>query len=88
MTLHLQANGLDRVVSCQYHDTGATCAPTQTLPEGAVALTATIQDYAGNVAEAAPVTVTVDTTPPVITVAAPPYGTITNQVQQVVTGVS
>jgi Bacterial Ig domain/Bacterial Ig-like domain/Glucodextranase, domain B len=81
-TLRVRANDAEVAGSCQYSKTGAACTPTTGLPEGVVTLTATIQDYAGNPAEASDVRVTIDTTPPVITLASPADGTTTNQVLQ------
>jgi RHS repeat-associated protein len=85
-TLVLQANNVDVAVSCRYSEAGTTCTPARALPEGRVTLTATIQDYAGNTAEPATVTFTVDTIPPVITVTAPIDGTLTNQPLQTFVG--
>jgi hypothetical protein len=81
-TLRVRANDAEVAASCQYSETGASCTPTAGLPEGVVTLTATVQDYAGNPAEAADVRVTIDTTPPVITLTSPADGTTTNQVLQ------
>jgi RHS repeat-associated protein len=85
-TLRLLANDADLPAICRYGTTGATCTPTPGLPEGMVTLTATIHDYAGNAAEAANVSVTVDTIPPVIMLTSPGAGTFTNQVLQAFVG--
>jgi hypothetical protein len=85
-TLVLQTNGRDGAVSCHFSDAEATCTPVRALPEGQVTLTATIQDYAGNTAEPATRTITIDTTPPLITVTAPLDGSVTNQARQTVVG--
>jgi RHS repeat-associated protein len=81
-TLYVRANDAEVAASCQYGEAGASCTPTTGLPEGVVTLTATVQDYAGNPAEAAEVRVVIDTTPPVIALASPADGTTTNQVLQ------
>jgi RHS repeat-associated protein len=78
-TLLLQANAGDLPVLCHYGDTEASCTPSGALPEGAVTLTATIQDYAGNTSPAAETRFIVDTTPPIITLSSPVDGTSTNQ---------
>ena len=78
-TLGLQVNDVVWPVTCRYGDTGASCTPTTGLPEGVVTLTATIEDFQGNSSEAAEIQITVDTTPPVITLTSPPNGSSTNQ---------
>jgi RHS repeat-associated protein len=85
-TLLLQVNAGDLPVICQYGDTGASCTPSSGLPEGAATLTAAIQDYAGNTSQEAATRLTVDTTPPVITLSSPVDGTSTNQSLQAFVG--
>jgi RHS repeat-associated protein len=81
-TLRVQANDADVAASCRYGEAGASCTPITGLPEGVVTLTATIQDHAGNLAEAGEVRVTIDTAAPVITLSSPLDGTVTNQALQ------
>jgi RHS repeat-associated protein len=78
-TLRLLVNDVVWPVTCRYGDTGASCTPTTRLSEGVVTLTATIEDFTGNISEAAETRIIVDTTPPVITLTAPPNGASTNQ---------
>ena len=49
-------------------------------------MTATVKDFAGNAAQPAVVTFTIDTIPPVVTISSPAAGLLTNQRQQTVTG--
>ncbi|HXO27143.1 MAG TPA: Ig-like domain-containing protein, partial [Thermoanaerobaculia bacterium] len=69
--------------SCTYGAAGATCTPGTPLPEGTITLTATVKDFAGNAAQPAAVTFTVDTIPPAavdpqkVTVTTPAAGSST-----------
>jgi hypothetical protein len=81
-TLRVRANDADMPTSCQFSETGAACTPTTGLPEGVVTLTAAIQDYAGNLAEADDIRVTIDSAAPVITLISPLDGAVTNQALQ------
>ena len=72
-TVQLQVNGTTRPVTYTATATEVTCTPSTALPEGQVALTATIEDFAGNVSTPATLALTIDTTPP----AAPTVGHIT-----------
>lgn len=85
-TLIMLANGVDVSLVGQYSASTATCTPTSPLPEGSITLTATMQDYAGNMAVASDVRVTVDTAAPVINLTAPADGLLTYQTQQTFTG--
>jgi len=85
-TLSFQANGAALAVTCNAGGSGASCTVSNPLPEGAVTVTATVQDYAGNLSQPATVAFTVDTIPPVITIVSPANGLLTNQRQQVVAG--
>ena len=78
-TLGVQVNAVVWPVTCRYGDTRASCTPTTGLPEGVVTLTATIADFQGNTSEAAEIQITIDTTPPIITLTSPPNGSSTNQ---------
>lgn len=80
-SLHMQAEEQDLAVDCAFAATNATCTPATTLPEGAVRLTATIADHAGNTSEQATVSFTIDTIPPKVILATPGDGTVTNQAQ-------
>jgi RHS repeat-associated protein len=72
--------------SCTYGAAGATCTPGAPLPEGPIALTARIRDFAGNVSQPAATTFTIDTIPPVVTITSPAAGLLTNQPQLTVAG--
>jgi RHS repeat-associated protein len=63
-SLAFAAAGSAVAASCTYGAAGATCTPGTPLPEGTITLTATVQDFAGNAAQPAAVTFTVDTIPP------------------------
>lgn len=79
--------GAARIVTCLYPDTTrAACTPVTGLTEGAHVLTATVKDYAGNISAAAQLSFTVDTIPPVITLAAPSDGQQVNEAEQPFTG--
>jgi RHS repeat-associated protein len=73
-------------VSCTYGAAGASCTPGTPLPGGPISLTATVKDFAGNTAQPAAVTFTIDTIPPVVTIASPAAGLLTNQPRQTVAG--
>ncbi len=68
-TLGLERNGNPLGANCSLGPNTATCAITTALPEGASALGAYVNDHAGNRGRAVPITVNVDTTPPVAVVA-------------------
>jgi RHS repeat-associated protein len=85
-TLVVQANGVDVSLACQYSTSAATCIPTEPLPEGRTTLTAAIRDYAGNMAEAPDVRITIDTMAPVIALTTPADGLVTHQAQQTFVG--
>ncbi|MBI2877240.1 MAG: hypothetical protein HYY20_10190 [Candidatus Tectomicrobia bacterium] len=86
LTLLLHANGTELAATCTYGETHASCIPTAALPEGPIALGATLQDYAGNSAQPAEVHFTLDTIPPAILLTAPLDGTLTNQAAQLFVG--
>ncbi len=72
-TVQLRANTLALPGTCTITPPELTCTPGSALPEGAVALSATIADFAGNLSLPATRQLTIDTTPPV----APQSGRIT-----------
>ncbi len=72
-TLQLRANTVVFPSPCTITPPELACRPGSALPEGAVALSATVADFAGNVSLPATRQVTIDTTPP----AAPQSGRIT-----------
>ncbi len=85
-TLRLQVNDVAWSMTCQYGDTAASCTPTIGIPDGVATLTATIEDFTGNASEPAETRITVDTTPPVITLTSPSNGASTNQAQHAFVG--
>ncbi len=72
-TVQLRANTLTLPGTCTTTPPELTCTPGIALPEGAVALSATVADFAGNLSLPATRQLTIDTTPPV----APQSGRIT-----------
>lgn len=79
--------GAVRIVTCLYPDTTrAACTPVTGLTEGAHVFAATVKDYAGNISAAAQLSFTVDTIPPVISLAAPSDGQQVNEAEQLFTG--
>lgn len=85
-SLVVTANAAPLAVTCTATDTGATCVPGAAFADGEITLTATVVDRAGNTADSAPVTVTIDTLPPAVLVTTPTSGTFTNQPSQAVAG--
>lgn len=85
-TLQLQVNDAPLAVSCTATATELTCTPGTALPEGPVTLSATIEDFAGNVSTPATLALTIDPVAPVITVTTPAAGLVTNQVSQTLLG--
>jgi|HubBroStandDraft_3_1064219.scaffolds.fasta_scaffold00489_4 RHS repeat-associated protein len=85
-TLAVSAGGPPLPLQCSYRPDGATCTPSTALPEGAVVLTATVQDFAHNTSQPATVAFTVDTTPPQIALSQPADGALTNQRDLLVSG--
>lgn len=65
--------------SCVSTGDGFECALSAALPEGESTLVAHVESEVGTRFDSEPVTVTVDTVPPVITLAYPPAGHITNE---------
>lgn len=63
-TLKVMSDDAPLAVNCQTTDSTAQCAVSPTLPDGTYTLSATVADYAGNVATLASVTFTIDTAPP------------------------
>ncbi|WP_183086295.1 Ig-like domain-containing protein [Mycetocola tolaasinivorans] len=64
-----------------------SCAPTTNLSDGSHSLIPTARDAAGNEAEGAAVTLTVDTTPPTVPViTSPTDGHVTNEVTPTISG--
>jgi RHS repeat-associated protein len=87
-TLQMTANGAALPVSCSFGVTGATCTPTAPFAAGPVTVQATVADHAGHVSAVASVTfqILLDSTPPVITLAAPAPGALVNQPSQMLSG--
>lgn len=85
-TLVLRADHEPLDAECTFEDTTAECLPAAPLAEGTIRLDAAIADHAGNRAEAEPVTFTVDTTPPAITLDSPQEGLQTNSAELTVAG--
>ncbi len=85
-TLQLQANATAVPSTCTITPPNLTCTPGTALPQGAVALRATIADFAGNLSAPATRNVTIDSIAPIIAVTAPTAGLLTKQATQVVTG--
>src|SRR5690606_16984074 len=56
---------------CETTSTSALCAPVDVLAEGERQLGASLTDEVGNVTSAVPITITVDTTAPEITIISP-----------------
>lgn len=86
VTLALELDGTDVPLDCTHADTGATCVPQTPLPEGDLLLGATIADRADNRSEPVEVAITVDVTPPEITLDPPDNGGYTNQTEATITG--
>ena len=86
-TLALHADDAPLSVSCEGEEPALSCRPAEALPEGDTHLTATVEDYAGNRSETAERHLTIDTIPPQITVETPADGLITNQPEQLLSGV-
>ncbi len=72
-SVQLQMNALALPSTCTTTPPELTCTPGTALPEGAVAVSATIADFAGNLSLPATRQITIDTTPPT----APQSGRIT-----------
>jgi enamine deaminase RidA (YjgF/YER057c/UK114 family) len=72
-SVQLQMNALALPSTCTITPPELTCTPGTALPEGAVAVSATIADFAGNLSLPATRQITIDTTPP----ATPQSGRIT-----------
>jgi len=85
-SLELHADHEPLEADCTFEDTTAQCLPKNPFSEGSIRLDAAIADHAGNRAEAEPVTFTVDTTAPQITLEQPQDGQWTNAVELTVAG--
>ncbi|MEF8794586.1 MAG: Ig-like domain-containing protein, partial [Thiohalorhabdus sp.] len=85
-TLAVSVDGDSVAVACDHGEGTSTCTAEPPLPEGRITLAATVADHAGNTSEAAEVTVTLDVTPPVITVSEPEEGAYTNRSELTLTG--
>ena len=87
-TLAWQANGVPFSATCQTSAGGATCEPTADLPLGPVTISATVRDYAQRISPAAQVAITLslDFTPPVLTLTSPAEGAATSAAQVTITG--
>jgi hypothetical protein len=75
-SLIVQANGAALAVSCTAGAATAQCTPQAPLPEGAVTLTATVADHAGNRSAAATLALTVDTQAPTLAFSQPAPGAV------------
>ena len=78
LTIQNTATGQPLAVSCQTTASTAICTPTSPLADGNYALSATVQDYAGNTSKPVALSFTIDTVPPTITITSPTR-TLTNQ---------
>lgn len=85
-SLELRADHEPLDADCTFEDITAECRPKNPFSEGRIRLDAAIADHAGNRAEAAPVTFTVDTTAPQITLEHPDDGLWTNTPELTVAG--
>ncbi|MDD3519346.1 MAG: Ig-like domain-containing protein, partial [Chromatiales bacterium] len=83
-TLSFERDGTPHPAACSHSGNLAQCLVD--LPEGSHRLTARIADRAGNTSPDASIDVTVDTTPPIISVTSPNDGLITNHTQQLLVG--
>ncbi len=63
-SLAARIGGSPVALSCTFGPAAAVCEPFDPLPDGAVVLTATVADAAGNVSAPAAVQFTIDTSPP------------------------
>jgi len=63
-----------------------SCVPTTPLPEGQTTVTAVATDGAGNTSSAAIATITVDTTPPDVTITSPADGSTTSDHEPTIVG--
>lgn len=70
------ANGSVLDVTCTFDTSSATCTPNSPLTEGPITLSATIEDFGGNLSSPATVSFTVDTIPPDIAFTAPANGAV------------
>lgn len=85
-TFQLTDSGTDIALNCTAENGQAQCTPASALPEGALALSATVSDFAGNVSEPTLRNIVVDTIAPEITVTKPTNGQFTTQTELVVEG--
>ncbi|MBF0604346.1 MAG: hypothetical protein HQL07_11735 [Nitrospirae bacterium] len=85
-TLAFVLHGNPWIVACQTQTDGATCTPQGDLADGTHPISATISDAAGNTTTTTPLTFTVDTVPPVITLSSPQNPLLTNQAMQTLQG--
>jgi uncharacterized Zn-binding protein involved in type VI secretion len=77
-SVRLEIDGVDRTAEAQVTASGLTFTPSTALAEGVHTVTVLVQDQAGNSATAA-ATMTLDTTPPTLTLDSPTPGQMTNQ---------
>lgn len=75
-SLELRLDGASLPVLCDRRADGATCAPAAPLAEGSHTLAATVRDFAGNLSVPAGIGFSIDTAPPVITLARPSTGAV------------
>jgi hypothetical protein len=84
-TLALTANAAPLGVSCELTPTGGRCTPFSPLPEGSVAIRASIKDTAGNEGSTG-VTFTIDSVPVEVHIDSPETGLITRDAEVAVQG--
>ena len=78
-SLKLTANGSPLSTTCTTLATSANCTPALPILDGAYDIVATIANTFSEISKPALVHITIDTVPPMITVASPANGFITNQ---------
>lgn len=85
-TLELKADYSPLDAGCVFGENSSSCHPVIPFSDGEVRLDSSVADYAGNRAQSAPVTFTVDTLPPIFTISHPADGLWTNNVDLSVSG--
>jgi len=78
-TLELRLDGAPLAITCDRRVEGASCDPAAPLAEGDHLLTATLRDFAGNLATPAEIRFRIDATPPVITLLRPAAGAVVEE---------
>jgi RHS repeat-associated protein len=85
-SLALLLNNAPLPANCSYGDNSVSCTPLARIGDGAHVLSATIEDFAGNVSEPADRSFNIDLVAPGITITAPEEGFYTNQSSLTITG--